>query len=509
MSLLETGLDETDPDLDESAQDLDDLTGDPSGELDGTSGPSLDLAWTAVFAVSGMVIGLQALADNSFLTHLTTGRWILDNGAVPRSDPYTFTSAGEPWIAQSWLASVFYGAADAIGGGAGLRVFTALITAALGALAWRLSRPARSLLPRLALSATTVVIGVMMWSERPLIIGLLAFALALVMVEDDRFDLRLFVPLMWVWVNSHGSYPLVLVAIGCLMVGRLLDGNGTGRELDALKWAGIGTLIGGILNPYGPKMLLFPIELLQRQDLLRNIIEWQSPDFSLLFARMFLALLALGLAALVRRPTFRSALPMFVFVAAALMGTRNLTLASLVIVVAAAPGLEGLGSLTTVGRSHRAGLTLVGCLAVAGVLSAVTLTSDHYDLSAYPEPTIDWLEEQGVFANDTAMLHTDVVGNYLTQRYDGEYGIFIDDRFELHPRVLIEDYLTLARGMPDWDEALDRWEIEVIMWPSASPLAELISYEDEWQVVFEDENDEGEAVWLVACRRGTPLCADL
>ena len=74
--------------------------------------PTLGGALGVLFVGAGAAIGLRSLADNSFLTHLATGRLILDSGSVPSHDPYTFTAAGEPWTVQSWLASLLYAVAE-------------------------------------------------------------------------------------------------------------------------------------------------------------------------------------------------------------------------------------------------------------------------------------------------------------------------------------------------------------------------------------------------------------
>ena len=74
----------------------------------------LVLTWAAALA-SG------PLNDNSFFTHLATGRLILDEGRVPTEDPYTFTAVGEPWTVQSWLAAVAYAGFERMAGTLGLR----------------------------------------------------------------------------------------------------------------------------------------------------------------------------------------------------------------------------------------------------------------------------------------------------------------------------------------------------------------------------------------------------
>src|SRR5260370_7983709 len=44
------------------------------------------------------------LADPDSHWHVTVGNWILAHGAVPTVDAYSFTFAGQPWIAKEWLS---------------------------------------------------------------------------------------------------------------------------------------------------------------------------------------------------------------------------------------------------------------------------------------------------------------------------------------------------------------------------------------------------------------------
>jgi hypothetical protein len=231
-----------------------------------------------VLVVSAAVVAeLQALRDNSFLTHLATGRLILAEGSVPTADPYSFSAAGEPWVVQSWLVSVLYATVEAIGGIEALRLLAGASAGVVAALGWRLLRPIDGLVVRLALGAAFVTIGAGLWAERPFMIGLIAFSLT-VLAAGGGLDPRWLVPIGWIWVNSHGSFPLGLVYLGVAALGSRLDGESWREEVRCLRWAALG-VVAGAISPLGPRILVFPVELLQRQDLLRNVLEWQAPAF--------------------------------------------------------------------------------------------------------------------------------------------------------------------------------------------------------------------------------------
>ena len=357
----------------------------------------------AAVAVVGLLAGLAPFNDNSFFTHLTTGRGIVDSLSVPHTDPYTFTSAGEPWVVQSWLASALYGGLDAVGGVLAIRIFTGVVTAALAALVWRLSRPAGALLPRLALSGGTVLMGIVVWSERPLLLGLLFFALTLALVHEDRIDVRWAVPLFWVWANVHGSFPLGLVLLGTLWVGGLLDRTRPQRTTRLLLWSTVGAVLGGVLNPYGVRLLVFPLDLLSKREQLQHVVEWQRPDLGDRYAQIFVVVAVVAVVAAIRSRRWAVLLPVAVFLIAALLGARNVAVASIAFAGIAAPALHGIGSITTSGRGPRARLTVMVAAALALVGSVVLLGRDNFELRAYPVEAVEWIDANGGFDGARAM----------------------------------------------------------------------------------------------------------
>src|SRR3569833_4406218 len=72
-----------------------------------------------------LISGERLLADTDTLWQITVGQWILDNHAVPRTDVYSFTMQGQPWISTQWLAQVLYAKAYALAGWTGPVVLAA------------------------------------------------------------------------------------------------------------------------------------------------------------------------------------------------------------------------------------------------------------------------------------------------------------------------------------------------------------------------------------------------
>src|SRR5579885_3634556 len=93
----------------------------------------------AAFAVSCVTLfyclfifqGYQKLfRDSDAGWHIRTGEAILATGALPRSDPYSFTRAGQPWFAWEWASDAAVGAVHRVAGLGGVAGFYALVIAA-------------------------------------------------------------------------------------------------------------------------------------------------------------------------------------------------------------------------------------------------------------------------------------------------------------------------------------------------------------------------------------------
>ena len=103
--------------------------------------PTLESLFVATFALLGFGLGTAPIDDNSTFVHLRTGIDMARGAGIPRVDPYSFTAAGEPWIVQSWLAELSYGALHRLGG-MGLVVLQQ--GALMAVLAWLIARLARA-----------------------------------------------------------------------------------------------------------------------------------------------------------------------------------------------------------------------------------------------------------------------------------------------------------------------------------------------------------------------------
>ena len=225
-----------------------------------------------------------------------------------------------------------------------------------------------------------------------------------------------------------------------------------------------------------------------------EIREWQPAPLGEPTTWVLIGLTLVAVAIWRRHPSWRLALPTLAFTAMGLTSSRNLTVASLVIVALVARERPSLGSLASA-RAARPILRPV--LVLAGVLLAVAaLARPDVNLNGYPVDAVDWMEDQRIVGEEgdpqAHIASRDFVGNYLEARYGTDARVFIDDRYDMYPVELSLDYVGLVDGV-DVLGALERHEVNVVLWERESDVADALEASGAWHTVYEDED------WFVAC----------
>ena len=459
----------------------------------------LDGLFAAAFGLVGLALGARPIADNSTFVHLRTGIDIVAGRGIPRSDPYSATAAGTDWVVQSWLPATVYGLAQKVDdSGGALLVLNGALTALLALLVHRLARSG-STLRTLGAALVAIAVSGPWWSPRPLLVGLACLALTILVVESGRRP-WLLLPIVWVWVNSHGSFPLGAVWLVLTAVGAAADDRRLVTDrLRAGLWFAAG-LVLACANPLGPRLLAFPLTLGERREVFRLITEWRPADFQTLPG--VVTALGLGLVCLLlsrRRIPWAAAVPAAGFVLLGLVAQRNLAAAGIVLAPALGAALAGAArpagpepdeppaagaAAPPPARSTGPLVALVAVVAVA--LTANAISSGALDLRGYPVEVVAAAERAGAFEAGRLVATQDTVGCYLILRRGRGAGVFIDDRYDMYPLSVSLDYVTLLRFNPGALEVLDRRRVDTVLWERRLPLVPALVQQG-WREAAGDE----------------------
>ena len=237
----------------------------------------------ALLVVAFLIFSPQLFNDGDTSWHLAAGRLILDTRAVPGSDPFSFTAAGQPWTAHEWLAEVTMAAAFRAASWGGVAVLGAsAVGALLLLLGAELHRRLSSRHVALALALVLAVLApftlarphVFAW---PLLAGWTILLLRA--REAHRAPPLASAMLMIVWSNLHASFVMGLGLVAVFALEALVEETGRGRALRGWATFGILSLASALLTPHGLQGLLYPLQV-SSMKALPMIMEWRPTTFA-------------------------------------------------------------------------------------------------------------------------------------------------------------------------------------------------------------------------------------
>lgn len=189
------------------------------------------------------------LANPDLFWHLSSGRWIWDNGRVPTVDPFSFTRGGEPWHDFEWLFQVLVYGLERSGGLWLLR----LVKAALLAACWL---PVNALLRGRGVEPTGRCLALAFWAAvvfpqsdlRPDLVSLLFFSVLLRRLNKQEAAAYYVIPLFVLWANIHAGFVFGMLLYAAKALERRLDGEPFPRHFLVEVWGG--ALAVTLANPY-------------------------------------------------------------------------------------------------------------------------------------------------------------------------------------------------------------------------------------------------------------------
>jgi hypothetical protein len=432
-----------------------------------------------VGAVAALVAA-RPLRDNSFLTHLATGRLLLDEG-LPASNPFLYTGTGFP--VPSWWWSLALAGAERLGGATAIRLLCATLAAVLGgllvALAVAGTRPERRRLVAVAVPPALALVAVTPYlSPRPHLAGFVLLATSLLLVATRRSPWWQ-LPVFAAWVNLHGTWTYGLVVLALVLVAAAIDQ----RRLRLRTWLGllaavVGTLLGGALYPRPWAMLALPARQFGdpvERAALASYREWGAPPLDEPMLWGLVGLVLIGAWGAWRGRRWGSLGLALVLGALGSTGARMVPVAAIAAVPLCARALEGVGSLPvpSARAARQVGVAAAAMLAAAAVVAGST---PGYALSPYPVEAVEWLDERGLLGSVHVLSH-DYVGNYLAWRDGPRANAYVDDRPDAATMV---DYVAVLELEPGWREAFGRADAEVVLWERDRPLVDVLDADPEW-----------------------------
>jgi hypothetical protein len=444
------------------------------------------------------------VADPDIWWHLRNAQHQIHTRSFLSADIYSFSVPGAAWINHEWLAELPLYIAWALLGCRGLFLVTAVtiecIFLGVFYLAFRRSaNPKAALLVSLvAASLATVSFG-----PRTLLLGWLALVAELILLDHFRRSgpgavrrVALLLPLLFVlWVNTHGSWLIGMVVLITFAGAGLIPLRG--HAIEDLQWsreqrnalaATISLSVCGLfLNPYGWRLVVYPLNLAFHQKLnIANVEEWASLDFHAARGHLLLLVLALVFFAQIYRGGKWAIYELgflLIGVYSAFTYTRFLFLASILIFPLFAQVVSPLAAYRE--KQNRPWLN-------GAILCSLFLLMAHHMPSQaqaesggdrdFPTRALPFLKN---FHPQGRVFNEFLWGGYLEWNAR-QIPVMIDSRVDIFEYGgVLKDYLDAIR-LKNTLSILDKYQIRYVLFEQNSPLVYLLEQTHAWKADYQD-----------------------
>lgn len=310
-----------------------------------------------------------------------------------------------------------------------------------------------------------------------------------------------------IWINIHGgSYPLFFIILAGHGFEKLIVYYNSREsihlnQLLRLISIGICALVAFCINPYGIKMLLFPL-LLTGDPTTYLIQEWKSPVFHGVVGIIRYLLIALPLIILMsskKDVKTRAKFYVVLFTFMALSSVRHTSLLVLFNYTYVASHFFSLVKeswgriielLNRLVRKRNVVLAVMTVLVLA-IGCRIWVTVKPIDWNEYPLKALAYIDEQEINLEEHIVFNQYGWGGYMLF---SDYPVFIDGRADVYQEKInpqsqvMNDYGDMM-GLVEPDKILDKYSVEYVLYIRDGILTTYLRMSPNWELLYESEEE--------------------
>ena len=467
-----------------------------------------DILFFCVFYLV-IVLGQHMLnADGDLPRHLLAGRLIIQNRAIPTTEPFIYPYFGRTYISHEWLSDVIFYLTDHIFGLAGIVLLSAILLATSFTLLFSsLSTQTNYRIPAIILVIWGTMATIPNWITRPYLFSILFLAIWLIaadrLVRDDATPIWPFPVLMIIWSNLHGEFIAGILVSSAYAAGWLWDYlfNRESVKVETGKrlWlALILSIVASFIQPGGIQSWVTMFGFLNNHYLSSLIVDAQSPNFQQPTFSLLLGLLIFSIFVLSikkdRLPTGQAFL-LAGFSAMSLLAARNIHLytvvAPFVLIKSLTPNTEikFLSSIENTLRNVEGKargifwpLTTI-ILSCIFILGGSRAQNYRFDRNSFPVDAVSWLQNHPQSGN---MFNDINWGGYIELNLWPQQSMFIDSIGDFSGDIT-KEYISVMSLSDGWQDVFSKYNIAWAIVRPDSKLAGILKNELHWNVIYEDQ----------------------
>ncbi|MFQ5451728.1 MAG: hypothetical protein ACE5E9_13955 [Nitrospinaceae bacterium] len=441
-------------------------------------------------------------ADSDLWGHIKFGEAAWSEKAPLKTDPYSYTAPGAPWVNHEWLTEVLFYLIYKVLGSGGLLGFKLLIGLSIVALLTRLAvEKENNIFIYFLIFVLLIPVLAPGFMARPQLMSFLFMTLLVVLLHkffDGQRGVLIWTPLLMIfWVNCHGGVVAGIGLYGAVTVSGWIrcriSGGPHGNIL--LKYFAL-SCAGLLINPWGYQLWQF---FYQSLTLPRAIAEWEPvtlfnasfPEFKIM------VLLFLGSLAIPGRKRIWEIVMIAGALYFALQHQRHTVLAAIIMT----PYLTAQGSRLAdrlepgkffripsspwIRATIQGTLILLIALQVFGGFSKYRVTGFRIlvEPAIYPTYAVQFMEANRIDGN---LLVPFDWGEYLIWKRPGSK-VSIDGRFRtVYPEKVIQENEDFAAARPGWRAMLENYPADIVILRKPQQTRHPLKGEKGWMKIYED-----------------------
>jgi hypothetical protein len=447
------------------------------------------------------------LTDPNTGVHVRTGEFILAQHAVPRQDLFSFAIAGRAWCDWEWLSDALYALLCRWHGLAAIAALSLALLCLTSLVVYLTARLHTGRMVAFAVTCLVMTTTTIHWHARPhlftwLLVGVFCWVIEKARVRGSRRLLLVLPILTLLWANLHPGFLSGVSILGIWTTAEFVQTRLRCSKEDRLahsqwsRWFGLvafACLAATLVNPYGIQLHRHIVEyLFSPRTVSAEVAEWLSPDFHNPRLYWFELLLPLGAAAGLwhglRARVAWCALTLG-WMHLALVSVRNTPIFAIVCAAPVASLAEQMVQRCVLGERFRAAeasmvRSTVGtliCCAVAGAL--VIAVGCRRALGLGPAPSLP--VEAVAHLPPGRLFTTDRWADYVIYAKPGRL-VFFDCRNDLYGPSFVNEYLTVIRAEPGWQQVAAEYALTVAVVPVDSPISSALLASTGWRLSYRD-----------------------
>ncbi len=474
--------------------------------------------WATAFGLVALFASAHPVLDPDMFWHIAVGEAIWQHRSVHFIDSLSFTNP-QIWVNSQWLSEAIFAKVNELVGLKGLE-FVALI---LKVIAFLLVFAAMQAKPLTKVWLTILfAFGAfpVMGGARPQLFSFLFIAfLSLTIHKQRRLSVSggnfqrasllglpafLSLPLLFaLWANIHSFYPLsfalLVIAIFADWVNERMGlqpvmGSVWRKQISLSLFL---CVFAVMLTPFGwhsSKQVI--VNIFQSSQL--PIEEWKpATQMRHPLVLIWALLLLLWLFCLAWSPKRADALEIFWGAFATLNALTGVRMIALWCLLVAPFVSEHINQWLSKGESLKRhpeapqwlpSLTVALLTFLASLILAVKFSPSEFqkrERKEYPQGAIAWAMERALKGNCLTRYDW---GGYVSWRAKGHLKVFVDGRADFYPLKVMRDFIASYYGKSDWQQVLNRYNVNIVLVPNDAPIANLLALRSvDWQLVYRDQ----------------------